>query len=386
LYSKADRTFLWVTLVLQLLEKSFLASQKDFKRIIDGLPKTLEATYERFLYGISSEYQLIATRLLHFIVGSSRPLTLEEMRTLMAIQDHHRTLAAVEDDAQPNIRETIEGVLGPLIRIWDSQIYLVHQSLKEFLQTLSTQRENPLSEMYGVDPRRASLFLAEASVWYLLLDDFKQDLFSEDQSNVEESPTSPEALSTDVESVENFWDAFGLEGDALFKDPAMHEAEACLSIGKQYPFFDYSARHWAEHFSAACSISSPQFQESVIVLSDASSCQGLNWLRYYWHHAEPSLPYPRDFSPLVVASYFGHSTSLQSLLRDGLPIEPHVGERGLYWASRMGRLVAVDLLLQKQVDPGVKIFDGQNALIAAVKFNRPDVVERLLEDESFMAD
>ena len=120
--------------MLHLLEKSFLASQKDFRRIIDELPRTLTATYERFLHEISIEYQPLATRLLHFLIGSSRPLTLEEMRILIAMQSHHCSLAAVEEDAQPNVQATIEGVLGPLVRIWDCRIYLVHQSLEEFLR------------------------------------------------------------------------------------------------------------------------------------------------------------------------------------------------------------------------------------------------------------
>lgn len=49
LYSKADQTFLWVTLVLEMLERSYLASQKDFQRIIDHLPQGLVATYDGFL-------------------------------------------------------------------------------------------------------------------------------------------------------------------------------------------------------------------------------------------------------------------------------------------------------------------------------------------------
>jgi hypothetical protein len=117
LNSKADRTFLSVTLVLHLLETSYLASQKDFERIVDELPQDLTATYERFLLGISKEYEIFASRLLHLIVGSSRPLTLEEMRILIALQDSHQTLAAVEAASQFNIRGTVEGVLGPLIRI-----------------------------------------------------------------------------------------------------------------------------------------------------------------------------------------------------------------------------------------------------------------------------
>jgi ankyrin repeat protein len=384
LFSKADCTFLWVTLVLHLLEESLLASQKDFKRIIDEVPNTLTATYERFLQRIPIEYQTLAIRLLHFLVGSLRPLTLDEVRILIATQRHHGTLAAVEEDAQPNVRETIEGVLGPLVRIWDNRIYLVHQSLKEFLISLSNQTDNPLSATYGVDLRRASLLLAEVCVTYLLLDDFKQDLFSRDQSDSEISPTSPVKVSTDG-SVEQSWDPFDLEEDSLFKDPAVLEAEACALIGAKYMFFDYSARHWAEHFSSACSISTFELQESVILLSDASSSRGLNWFRFYWLQAAMNLLCPRDFIPFVAASYFGHLTSLKTLLRKGLPIESKVGIRGLYWASRKGHHEVVDLLLRENYNPDVKVLDGQNAFIAAVSFDHLDVVKRLSEDEDFIS-
>ncbi len=386
LYSKADRTFLWVTLVLDLLEKSFLASQTDFKRIIDELPLTLTATYERFLHGISLKHQPLGTRLLHLLVGSSRPLTLEEMRILVAIKGHHHTLVAVEEDAQPNIRITIEGVLGPLVRIWDSRIYLLHQSLKEFLQTLSTQRENPLSAIYGVDPRKANLLLAEACVSYLLLDDFKQDLFALNQSRTKEPPVSPVALSTTAESIEQPWDPFDLGEDTLFKDSTVFEVEACVSIGNRYALFDYSANYWAEHFSAAHLISPPDLKLSVLLLSDAGSSQGLNWFHFYWLRAEMDTSCPQDFVPIVTASYFGHTTSLKTLLREGLPTESDIGTRDLYWASRMGHRDVVDLLLRQEVSPDVKVVDGQTALIAAVQFNRIDVVMRLLEDDGFISE
>ena len=378
--------FLWVTLVLHLLERSFLAPPKDFRPIIDELPKTLTATYENFLYGISIEYQSLAAKLLNFLVGSSRILTLEEMRTLLTIQDHHRTLAAVEEDAQPNIQETIEGVLGPLIRIWDSGIYLLHQSLKEYLQTLSTQTEDPLSAIYGVDPRKANLLLAEACVSYLLLDDFKEDLLLQDRSCTQDSLISPILVSTDEESTDKLWDPFYLEEDTIFMEPAVLESEAYASIGAQYAFFVYSARHWTEHFSSACSISSPKLQEFVLLLSDVSSSRRVNWFHFYWLYAEMNLSYPQDFVPIITASYFGHPTSLKALLRDGLPIESDVGTRAIYWASRMGHHKVVDLLLQNKISPDANVVNGQSALIAAVQFNRLSVVMRLLKDEGFISE
>ena len=385
LYSKADRTFLWVTLVLRLLEQSFLASRKDFRLIVDELPRTLTATYESFLHEISEEYQPLATRLLHFLVGSSRILTLEEMRILLAMQDHHRTLAAIEEDAQPNIRETIEGVLGPLVRIWDSGVYLLHQSLKEYLQDLSTRTEDPFSAIYGVDPYKANLLLAKACVSYLLLDDFKQDLLRRDQSDTEDSPISPVAFST-VESIEQLWGLFDVGETTLFQDIQVWESDTYRSIGNQYAFFDYSARYWAEHFSSACSISPPELQKPILLLSDTSSSQGLNWFRYYWSHATTNSLYPRDFVPIITASYFGHLASLRALLREGLSLESEIGTRALYWASRMGHHDAVDLLLKNKADPDVEVVEGQTALITAIEFNRLAVVKRLLKDEGFISE
>jgi ankyrin repeat protein len=383
LYSKADRTFLWVTLVLHLLEKSFLASQKDFTHIIDQLPHNLASTYERFLTAISKDHQSLATKLLHLLVGSSRPLTLEEMRILIAIQDQ-RSLASIEKDAQPNVQETVEGLLGPLVRIWDSRIYLVHQSLKDFLQTLSHQKENPLSAIYGVDARKASLLIAEKCISYLLLDDFKYDLFSRDEVSIEDSPTSPVADWTDERSIHQLWDTFDLEENAIFKDPSAFETEACTSIAVQCSFFEYSARYWAEHVSSAGSIITPELQQSVAILSDTTKVPGSNWLRFFWLYAEMNQPCPQDFVPIVTASYFGHSGMIEYFLRGNHLIEQDIGVRGLYWASRMGHRDIVDQLLRRKVTPDVKIADGQTAFFAAVLLDRSDVVKLLLEDEGFI--
>lgn len=151
LYAKADQTFLWVTIVLHHLERTLLASEKDFKRIINELPQDLGTLYERFLGSIPTEHQQFAIKLLHIITGSSRPLTLDEIDIFLTIQANHRTVAEVEADCQPSVQRTIQGVLGPLVRVSDSRVYLVHQSAKEFLYDLSNQKDSPLSAIYGIE-------------------------------------------------------------------------------------------------------------------------------------------------------------------------------------------------------------------------------------------
>ncbi|KAL8649791.1 MAG: hypothetical protein Q9226_005427 [Calogaya cf. arnoldii] len=385
LYSKADRTFLWVTLVLHHLEKSFLASRKDFKRIIDELPQTLLATYDKFLGDVPTQYQPLAGQLLRFLIASSRPLTLDEMRIVVAIRGNHRNLVDVEDEMQLNIQETLEGVLGPLVRIWDRRIYLVHQSLKEYLQTLPNKPKSALASTYSIDQPRANLLLAESCVSYLMLEDFDRDLFPPDQLGTEDSPIPGFRDSTETESMNDSWSGYELGACRMFKDTLELEMYTCVTIGENYALFDYASRHWAALFASTSSVGSPGFQRSVIQLLDGKTCRGSNWLRYYWRWNEPDLPYPLDFDPIVTASYFGHSNILKTLLSDdGLANKTEVGIRGMYWASRMGHADVVNLLLQEEVNPNTKYNDGETALTVATRFNRTKVVQRLLEDEGFM--
>lgn len=379
LYSKAGQTFLWVTLVLYLLEKSMLAAPKDIQRIVNEIPRGLAANYERFLQDISAEYQERASKLLHFLVGSPRPLTLEEIRILLAWQDSHRTVAAVEEEGQPNILATIEGILGPMVRISDSRVSLVHQSAKEYLQDLSTQKDNPLCAAYGVDPDNASMLLAQICISYLSLDDFKKDIFSMQQPSVDTSPISPVDQTPELEDTLAFVDPFAIGEDAIMQDPAFVESEACKSISERYTLFDYSAMHWARHFSSCSSICSQSLITSAIEITENNKSSNLGWFRYYWFHAGVSSANPLEFTPFTIACFSNHLASVKWLLENGPPQDRDALGIGLYWASRMGHRDVVDHLLRRQVQPDLKTVEGQTALATAAQFDHIPVVELLAE-------
>jgi hypothetical protein len=96
--------------------------------------------------------------------------------------------------------------------------------------------------------------MTEACISYLVLHDFSNDLFSEPESSKEVSPISPDRDEREDGSISQLWDPFniGEEGGAtLFKDLAVFEGEACASIDKEYPFFDYAATQWFEHFATS---------------------------------------------------------------------------------------------------------------------------------------
>ncbi|KAK0102359.1 hypothetical protein ONS95_005980 [Cadophora gregata] len=389
LYSNASRTFLWMSLVLHLLEKTYFASQEEFERIVDELPQDLNAAYERLLQRIPVKEQKNASKLLHFIVGSSRPLTLDEMRVLFAL-DRQTTLEALENDMQPNIQEIIEGTLGPLIQIWDSRIYLVHPSLKKFLLNLSEEPANPLSACFGVCSVRANLLLAEACICYLLLEDFSQDLYSIQEIEPELSPGVPSEgnESKDVESLEALWDSFHLseEGSNMFLEPAVLEFKACGRIEKRYPFFNHAATYWPELFALGIELASPELRAAGRLLSDARANPGLNWFRHYWSRSNMNIPCPKDFGPMVTACYFGHQETVEYCLEMSVASDPGMLQvQGLFWAARNGHAHIVGKLLKENVSPDVRVVDGCTALIVASQFDRRDVVRTLLRDEGLIS-
>lgn len=383
LYAKADQTFLWVTIVLQHLERSLLASEKDFKRIVNEIPRDLGTLYERFLESIPTEHQQLAVKLLHIITGSSRPLTLDEIDIFLTIDDSHRTVSEVEADCQPSVQRTVQGILGPLVRISDSRVYLIHQSAKEFLQELSNQKNSPMSAIYGINGEAADLVLASSCISFFLLDNFMRDQFSTDQLSTEESsPLSPVTGRVSIPDEENsIHTSIGIGQDLFLKDESLLEADACDSIAARYKLFDYAARYWPLHYSLSDKVASRELQAAAVRLSGHEGKRFSNWFRYYWLKAGMDLEYPQDFDQFVVASFFGHSTTLLSFLDQESPPDPRVVAYALYWASRMGHKVIVEILLRQDIEPESRTVDRQSPVNIGAQMGHFGVVEMLIADE-----
>lgn len=369
LYSRADQTFLWVTVILHILERTYLASQHDFQRIINKLPKGLTATYERFLLSIPSDYQDIANKLLHFIVGSMRSLSLDELRILLAIQPHHRNLEQVEKECQPNISETIQGILGPLVRISDNKVSLVHQSAKEFLQNLWTRKDNPLSQVFGVEIEKANFLLTEATMSYLLLEDFAVDKFA--YATDIDSPGGAQPENKDT-----VWDAFELEEDITLQEIEYTSYHTYQDIADAHTLFDYSARYWPEHYSRSGSAKISVFKSAFSLLNMSQNCSK-NWFRYFWFFTEPEWLYPSNFDTLIAACYFGFVEILDASLARDYKNDQTITETAMYWASRKGNMEIIDVL-RTRIWHGINVSIALHPLIVAAQFGCLEVAKLLL--------
>ncbi|KAF2012750.1 hypothetical protein BU24DRAFT_395880 [Aaosphaeria arxii CBS 175.79] len=405
LYSKSDQSFLWLNMVLHSLEGSRKASKKHFERIINTFPENLQATYARFLCEIASQDREDATKLLRLLIGSSRHLTLTEMNTAFTVDQDHNSIADVTDDLQHHIRSTLHNIVGSFVRIKDdnqhsdehSKVALIHQTAKEFLTDLALHSTDKSVHGLAIPLADAALCICESCMRYLLLQEFQSDLFTSERRSFETSSSNsnpslpfadfdPEGLDgpLNLDGPLGLDDHLGL--DNFFKDTHTMAKEKCILIAQEYKFFDYSAIHWAEHYSLCEDIAPKPLRQAAHQLLASRSCVLTNWLKYYWVRKNIQYPFPDNFETVEVAAFFNLTVLLTETLEkselssgDKINSEDTIN-RALFWAARMSSLGSIKVLLQHGADSNGVGFDRQTPLTISAQYGHLDAVVILLNE------
>ncbi|PWW73581.1 NACHT-ANK domain protein transcript variant 3 [Tuber magnatum] len=171
--SSADRTFLWVSLVLEILRNSEDGSPEEFTRIVSTAPPDIAELYTKILDKSASPDK--ARRILNIVVAAARPLTLREMNTAFRIRREHKTSKDV-GDLPRGFEKTVKNLCGLFVRVIGSKIYLIHQTAREFLIRGSSPGAG--SWQYTLNPQDSNFVLADICISYLSLEDFKNDPLS----------------------------------------------------------------------------------------------------------------------------------------------------------------------------------------------------------------
>ncbi|KAF5551310.1 hypothetical protein FMEXI_3428 [Fusarium mexicanum] len=372
--SKADRTFLWIHMVLASIEKSLLTSRKEFQKIIASIPEGLAEIYHRYLTAIPLDHQEDASKLLKLLLACSRPLSLDELNIAFTMEPSYTTAESIMQNSHNSIAHTVQGILGSLVRVTGQQVSLVHQSVKDYLQDQFIVSIDSPPAIRMANPQGSALQLATVCIQYLLLDDFTVDFFP-----TNDSPTAAFADVFGELPLGDFEDD-DLDSNTSFHDPAILHSETCDSLVSDFPFYTYASLHWAEHF-ARCEEDAPEelkdFAKSLLN-PDTANCR--NWLSFY--HAKAPTPLDDDLmdqNPIILASQFDSYTVLKFLLLDCEPSQV-IKNQSLYWASRLGHDRIVTALLQSGAEPNTRQLEGQTALTVASEHGNRSCVTALLAD------
>jgi ankyrin repeat protein len=340
-----NRTYLWVHLIFPSIKESTETNEVELLRVINTLPRTVEEAYEEILTKSSAREK--ARKLLHIVIAASRSLTLAEMNVAMAIADGAKSETDLKSrlDQEDDFRKKVTNLCGLFVRVIGYNIYLVHQTAKEFLETPLEPSTNVVSGSdtwkHSLEPRESHLTLAKICISY-----------------VEFALDSHPLL---IEDGANYWE-LRKEVNRYLKD---------------HHFLAYAAKNWVTHFRGANS--DPTLLGSAMNICDTQSQRFQTWFRIYWTTQYSSCP--QQLTDIMVGSYFGLEVMVQRFLETGVKLDPRDdgGRTPLSWAAENGHVAVVQLLLkQDDLELNSKDNNGRTPLSWASGGGKEDVVRLLL--------
>lgn len=281
LIHNADRTFLWVSLILKMIEDSARVSKKALEDMISNIPSALDAVYDKILQQSSDHKH--ARKLLHIVVAAKRPLTLDEINVAVSIGPNDRSHDDL--DLEPSIDSTVKDLCGLFVRVIESKVFLIHQTAKQFLVNNPDDSLGQGVWKKSLLPMDSDLTVALICIRYLSFTVFE---------------TEPLVLSANERTYET-----------------KSEVD---SYTKKHVFLDYAAKHWTAHIHETEIGKEPEFFNSALDVLDSGSMRLLTWFQVYWIADNPYPELPQNFTGLMVASYLGLSAAVGRLIEKGADV------------------------------------------------------------------
>ncbi|KAJ5745881.1 hypothetical protein N7520_011063 [Penicillium odoratum] len=131
LIHKADRTFLWTTLMISLLEDTAMdgASEKELKELLGN--RDIDNVYAALLARSTNRDR--SKKLLQIVLGARRPLTLWELNVALAVSPQKPSFRNLQSELKHLMENYVKATCGHFIRVIHERVYLVHQTAREFL-------------------------------------------------------------------------------------------------------------------------------------------------------------------------------------------------------------------------------------------------------------
>ncbi|MCJ1432221.1 hypothetical protein MMC27_001577 [Xylographa pallens] len=379
LLSIPHRTYLWLYLTFDTIEKGLELTKSDIAVITRTIPKNVEEAYTAILD--KSPDRTRARRLLHIVLAAIRPLSLLEANVAIVMEENQDSYKNLDFWPVKICEDRIKNMCGLFLSVVDSKVYLIHQTAREFLvgddyisSSLAQHTASPVQWKESFSPERSNLLLAEICIWYLQLRDFENEELAPTEEESEEEE-SEEEESEEEESEEE---------ESEEEESEEEESEKVIKIRQikeNYIFLSYAAKSWAAHFTQAKNL--PSFTLVQTVADEV--CNTLNvsfriWVAIYCE-AEMYLEDLSCFPNIIAAAYFGHDAVVKLLLeREDVQVNSRddMGRTPLSWAATKGHEAVVSLFLErKDVQVNSRDHIGRTPLSWAA-VNGHEAVVRLL--------
>jgi hypothetical protein len=308
--------FLWVSLTLDDINNCKNTKSSTIKKKLQQLPRTLEDVYKDILCKIEPEDQPYANTILQCVVWALRPLILQELQVAIAIRPEDVSLESLEEEMELNLSKTLLRNFGPMLKIENDTVHLVHQSAKDFLCSYLTEHVQFLPDWHLSFDLSNSL-LDTSCLTYLSFDNFEIQLNS---------------LGYRLES-----------------------------LVQSRHFLEYAAKHWADHVRK---VDRETQEKRNLWRTFSTLAKSRRKLMLAFEICE-NRGEECDIPLLQFASLHGVTYFIEKLADGGALINEKGGFRGyaLHAAALYGHKAAVQLLLDRGADFKAKIKWRETALI-----------------------
>lgn len=356
LIARAHGSFLWASLVLEILREPPESAADDLEKVLASMPGTLEGIYEDIIEAIPIRRQKSASKILMYLVCAARPLLLSEIAVALAIEPDDGALVSVIRKVSADIKRHLRLHCGPLLKIVGETVRLVHRSAMDFLQEPLSFK--PETFIFYVDSVKSNYTIATACVRYISMLR-PADVF-EESDGVARNNQSPQMKS-----------------------------EVALTQSSGGAFVLYAATYWAYHLRQIGIINDINLLELVRVLCDEKMPFRLKWLKLCspdptatsLRMAESWGTNPQTVPTINILARFGLVSVVQELFKAGtldILLSDIHGYTGLHWAAHEGHDSMVEFLLQNGVDPKLQDRDGYTALHTAAFSGQESIVNLML--------
>lgn len=264
---KANGTFLWVSLVMKELEH---VESWDVLQVVDEIPSDLKEVYARMMKQVlqlKRENPVYCKKLLSAVCATYRPLSLAELGFL---SDLPRGISE-----KPGALRRVIAMCGSFLTIRDDNVYLVHQSAKDYLSTEAFETIFPA----GVGKCHHSLFSRSLQG---MSEALKRDIWGLKAPGVlidEATAPDPDPLATTRYSCV-YWVDHLYDG---ISDKAQTQIRDLDDNGMIHQFLSEKYLYWLEALSLLRSIFSgvralnrlEALIVSACIVTQKNSCRGL---------------------------------------------------------------------------------------------------------------
>jgi len=173
LRGKAERTFVWVSLIVKDIRRIIMPTVAGLKNIITKSPPDLDGLYRDIFDKIFefSDEEEIPQKLIAWVVYARRPLTITELDTAIAIQLDSRDLDSLKNHRPHLHPEFLVSTLGIILEMTDNNlVHLIHQSARDFILD-----QNILCRCSFTAKLRPELYIAQSCMIYVTFRDFQEE-------------------------------------------------------------------------------------------------------------------------------------------------------------------------------------------------------------------